>query len=165
MSDRQRENENIERDKVLSDEDSRERLTTKDMATGAAARRAPDKSDRIADSQASELSTTGDIASSREPAQTAEPAQAATSLFAEDETQQFRADWLTIQTQFVDNPRNAVKQADELVAATMKRLAEVFAGERNNLENEWDRGEDVSTEDLRIALQRYRAFFDRLLSV
>ena len=165
MNDRQRENENIERDKVLRDEDSRERLTTKDMATGDAARRAPDKSDRITHSQASEWSTTGDLASSREPAQTAEPAQSATSLFAEDETQQFRADWLTIQTQFVDNPRNAVKQADELVAATMKRLAEVFAGERNNLENEWDRGEDVSTEDLRIALQRYRAFFDRLLSV
>jgi len=47
----------------------------------------------------------------------------------------------------------------------MKRLAEIFAGERENLEREWDRGEDVSTEDLRIALQRYRSFFDRLLSV
>ena len=58
-----------------------------------------------------------------------------------------------------------VEQADELVAATMKRLAEIFSDEREQLEREWDRGEDISTEDLRIALQRYRSFFDRLLSV
>jgi hypothetical protein len=65
----------------------------------------------------------------------------------------------------VDNPGGAVKQADELVAAVMKRLAEVFADERSNLEQAWAKGEDVSTEDLRVALRRYRAFFDRLLSV
>jgi hypothetical protein len=58
-----------------------------------------------------------------------------------------------------------VEQADELVASAMKRLAEVFASERSALEGQWDRGDDVSTEDLRIALQRYRAFFDRLLSI
>jgi hypothetical protein len=50
------------------------------------------------------------------------------------------------------------------VAQVMKRLAEVFAEERSSLERQWDRGDDVSTEDLRIALQRYRSFFQRLLS-
>ena len=70
-----------------------------------------------------------------------------------------------IQVGFVDEPRRAVEQADSLVAGTMKRLAEIFADERNNLESQWDKGEDVSTEDLRLALRRYRSFFSRLLSV
>ena len=72
---------------------------------------------------------------------------------------------MNIQTQFVDEPRRSVEQADELVASAMKRLAEIFANERETLEQNWDRGDDVSTEDLRVALQRYRSFFDRLLSV
>ena len=72
---------------------------------------------------------------------------------------------MQVQTKFVDEPRRSVEEADQLVAGTMKRLAEVFAGERERLERDWDRGGDVSTEDLRIALQRYRSFFDRLLSI
>jgi hypothetical protein len=58
-----------------------------------------------------------------------------------------------------------VEQADNLVATAMKHLAEVFAGERQKLEGQWDRGDQVSTEDLRVALRRYRTFFGRLLSV
>jgi len=69
-----------------------------------------------------------------------------------------------IQTGFVDQPRRTVEQADELVAEVMQRLADGFAAERERLEEQWGRGEDVSTEDLRIALQRYRSFFQRLLS-
>jgi len=88
-----------------------------------------------------------------------------TPLFSPTEGQEFRSKWEKIQTGFVDEPRNAVKEADGLVAAAMKRLAEVFADERSKLEHEWDRGDNVSTEDLRIALRRYRSFFDRLLSV
>jgi hypothetical protein len=57
-----------------------------------------------------------------------------------------------------------VEQADELVATMMKRLAEGFATERERLEGQWGRGEDVSTEDLRVSLQRYRGFFERLLA-
>jgi hypothetical protein len=64
----------------------------------------------------------------------------------------------------VDEPRRTVEQADELVAQVMQRLAESFASERERLEGQWGRGEDVSTEDLRVALQRYRSFFQRLLS-
>lgn len=87
------------------------------------------------------------------------------SLFAEQEVGDLRHQWDTIQTGFVDEPRRAVENADALVASTMKRLAETFASERSGLEAQWDKGDDVSTEDLRIALQRYRAFFGRLLSV
>jgi hypothetical protein len=86
-------------------------------------------------------------------------------LFDKGESKELQARWDKIQTGFVDEPRKAVEQADELVAAAMKRLAEIFADERTNLEREWAKGEDVSTEDLRVALRRYRSFFDRLLSV
>jgi len=86
-------------------------------------------------------------------------------LFAQNDAQDFRTRWEKIQAGFVDEPREAVVQADELVAGVIKRLAEVFATERHNLETEWDKKDDVSTEDLRVALRRYRSFFDRLLSV
>jgi hypothetical protein len=65
---------------------------------------------------------------------------------------------------FVDDPRDAVENADALVAELMQRLADGFARERERLEGQWSRGEDVSTEDLRVVLQRYRSFFRRLLS-
>lgn len=86
-------------------------------------------------------------------------------LFADDETAELRRAWDEVQVGFVDEPRRSVEGADHLVAATMKRLAEIFAEERQRLESQWDRGDDVSTEDLRVALQRYRSFFTRLLSV
>jgi hypothetical protein len=87
------------------------------------------------------------------------------ALLPGNETGDLRQRWDTIQTGFVDEPRRAVEDADSLVAQTMKRVAEVFAQERSNLEQQWSRGEDVSTEDLRVALKRYRSFFDRLLTV
>ena len=86
-------------------------------------------------------------------------------LFPAAELEGLRTRWKEVQTAFVDEPRKAVEQADGLVASAMKRLAEVFAEERSKLEQQRDRGDNVSTEDLRIALQRYRSFFDRLLSV
>ena len=87
------------------------------------------------------------------------------ALLAENEVSEFRHQWDAVQTGFVDEPRWAVESADALVAKAMKRLAETFAEERSRLEFQWDRGDDVSTEDLRLALQRCRAFFGRLLSV
>jgi hypothetical protein len=86
-------------------------------------------------------------------------------LFATGEAQDLRTRWDSIQTAFVDEPRKSVESADNLVAATIKRLAEIFADERSKLEAQWGRGDNVSTEDLRVALQRYRSFFTRLLSV
>ncbi len=76
----------------------------------------------------------------------------------------FQQRWKEIQTRFVDEPRGAVEDADSLVANLMQQLAEGFAKERERLEAQWGRGEDISTEDLRVALQRYRTFFQRLLS-
>lgn len=76
-----------------------------------------------------------------------------------------RPRWADIQASFVDSPRRAVEEADKLVADATRRLADAFADARSDLEQEWDRGEEVSTEDLRIALRRYRTFFDRLLDV
>jgi hypothetical protein len=88
-----------------------------------------------------------------------------TMLFDDQAAADFRTRWTDIQSAFVDSPRSAVERADTLVAETMKRMAESFSAERASLEAQWDRGDDVTTEDLRIALQRYRAFFDRLLNV
>ena len=85
-------------------------------------------------------------------------------LLPREQNAEFQSRWEKIQTGFVDEPRRTVEQADELVAEVMKRLAEGFATERERLEGQWGRGEDVSTEDLRVALQRYRSFFQRLLA-
>jgi hypothetical protein len=86
-------------------------------------------------------------------------------LFSESEMDDFRSQWSKIQTGFVDEPRRTVEDADKLVAAVMQRLAEGFANERSGLEKQWDRGDNASTEELRVALQRYRSFFDRLLKL
>jgi hypothetical protein len=85
-------------------------------------------------------------------------------LLPDDQTERFTTRWEEIQASFVDEPREAVAQADALVADLMQRLAAGFSAERERLEGQWDSGDDVSTEDLRVALTRYRSFFDRLLS-
>jgi hypothetical protein len=85
-------------------------------------------------------------------------------LFPQNETQDLRTRWDKAQGMFVDEPRKAVEEADALVANAVKRIAELFADERAKLEQQWDRGDNVSTEDLRQALRRYRTFFDRLLN-
>jgi hypothetical protein len=81
-----------------------------------------------------------------------------------DDSEGLQSRWEEIQVRFVDEPRGAVEDADALVATVMQRLAEGFAQEREHLEAQWGRGEDISTEDLRVALQRYRSFFRRLLA-
>ena len=89
----------------------------------------------------------------------------ATPLFPEDQLRDLQSKWNNIQTGFVDEPRTAVQDADALVASTMQQLAEAFSRERTNLEQQWGRGDSVSTEDLRVAFQRYRSFFRRMLSL
>ena len=86
-------------------------------------------------------------------------------LLPKDCSDEMRTRWEKIQTGFVDDPRVAVQQADELVASAIKKLAESFADERGKLEADWSEGKDVSTENLRQALRRYRAFFQRLLAI
>jgi hypothetical protein len=95
---------------------------------------------------------------------TADTATKAGHLLAADDAEAFRARWTDVQHGFVDAPRQAVAQADGLVAELMQHLAKTFADERGRLEGQWDQGDDVSTEDLRTAFQRYRLFFERLLT-
>jgi hypothetical protein len=93
----------------------------------------------------------------------AEPTAGA--LFSPSEAQKFLGNWDAIQAGFVDEPRKSVEKADNLVSTVIHRLAEVFAEEHSKLEQQWERGDNVSTEDLRVTLQHYRSFFTRLLSV
>lgn len=99
------------------------------------------------------------------PEQAAARADQRAPLFHDDEAGGFRTRWEAIQTGFVDEPRAAVEQANALVDEIMNRLTDVFRNERSTLEQQWSKGESVSTEDLRVALKRYRSFFERLLSV
>jgi len=126
------------------------------------------------DSGRHEVTATGtdpDLASIAPPAAqaaadagTADTATKAGHLLAVDDAEAFRARWTDVQHGFVDAPRQAVEQADGLVAELMQHLAKTFADERGRLEGQWDQGGDVSTEDLRAAFQRYRLFFERLLT-
>jgi hypothetical protein len=154
-----------QRDEAAMKQPPEERkLSTADMAA-AATQRGPDQP---SDTTATERQAVPDAASTDVPKMANTERQAATqtmSLLAADEIPGFRSRWDAIQTGFVDEPRHSVEQADSLVAEVMKRLAETFADERAKLEQQWSQGDNVSTEDLRIALQRYRSFFDRLLTI
>jgi len=98
------------------------------------------------------------------PAAGAEPS-ADELLFARDNLSMLRSRWDDVQTAFVDDPTKCVQEADALVAEVVDQLAAGFSDARSRLESQWARGEDVSTEDLRLALRRYREFFERLLAV
>ncbi|MBC2638280.1 MULTISPECIES: hypothetical protein [unclassified Rhodococcus (in: high G+C Gram-positive bacteria)] len=112
------------------------------------------------------------------PARAAEPATPGTeppaardetssgqSLFAEDELSVLRLRWDEVQSSFVDDPKQCVQKADGLVQDVVDRLTTGFSEARSRLEEQWARGEEGSTEDLRLALKRYREFFQRLLTV
>jgi hypothetical protein len=149
--------------------DEQEELTTADLAQGSHAEVSPEETDteKLGPRPVgSERNAAERNLANRGTAQFGTTAnENATSLFPSNELENLRSRWSEVQTAFVDEPRKAVEQADNLVASAMKRLAEVFAEERSKLEKQWDRGDNVSTEDLRVALQRYRTFFQRLLSV
>jgi hypothetical protein len=111
-------------------------------------------------------SVRSDYAATRTPARRSVPAAPeATPLFPDQQLQDLKARWKEIQISFVDEPRTAVEQADSMVASTMQNLASAFTRERTNMEQQWDRGDNVSTEELRVAFQRYRSFFRLLLSL
>jgi hypothetical protein len=127
--------------------------------------------DRMPESGQSAGRSTADMAAAMkqssgktETAAPRSPDSGTAQLFAGDESEKFHSRWTDIQTGFVDEPRHAVEEADGLVAEVIQRLAQTFADERSKLEQQWGKGDDVSTEDLRVALQRYRSFFERLLA-
>ncbi|MFE6663877.1 hypothetical protein ACFVFH_09940 [Streptomyces sp. NPDC057697] len=101
-----------------------------------------------------------------EPARSPESAQSPGSapLIGPQDTEDLRARWQRIQQEFVDDPQRSVLAADELVAEVIRLLATTFADHKRGLEGQWHRGEEVATEDLRLALRQYRSFFDRLLT-
>lgn len=99
------------------------------------------------------------------PAETDVESPSEKTLFADDVLTMLRARWDQVQAVFVDDPRACVQKADGLVADVVQHLVTGFADARSGLEQQWGRGEEASTEDLRVALMRYREFFDRLLKV
>ncbi|MFG2486086.1 MULTISPECIES: hypothetical protein [Streptomyces] len=146
-------------------------LTTEDIANPGAASAAPDTrldEDRQAPTYPGEATadTRGDDARAEEatgyegeqPSTTDEP------LLAGEEAEGYRRAWREIQSRFVDDPQEAVKSADALVAEVMQTLAQTFSTRKQGLEGQWDQGEQVATEELRLALQQYRSFFNRLLN-
>ena len=106
-------------------------------------------------------------AESRNPSSSERPSHAeeALPLFDQAVAHDFRSRWNDIQVAFVDEPREAVRSADRLVSETIKQLTDSFTAGRQKLEEEWSRGGEDSTEALRLAFQRYRSYFNRLLSV
>lgn len=160
---------NVKDDRIKRDQQD-SNLTTADLARSAEEGK---RNEGRQTGDAARAGTTRDTGAGRWPLTAAAAATAASParegeyarLFSEGDAKDFRARWENLQVGFVDEPRRAVEQADSLVAEAIKRLAGVFADERQKLERQWDRGDNVSTEDLRVALQRYRAFFGRLLSV
>ena len=127
-------------------------LTTSDIAGTAT------EEERRAHQRADRRDQEGQTAKTDRGGEHAEP------LLPADQSDRFRQSWEGIQRDFVDRPRESVEQADALVADLMQRLAAGFSNERSRLESQWEGGDDVSTEDLRVALTRYRSFFQRLLS-
>jgi hypothetical protein len=85
------------------------------------------------------------------------------ALLNHEVSEQYRTRWNEIQGKFVDEPRVAVQQADSLVSDVIDQITQMFANEHGSLETQWNQGDDVSTEDLRMALQHYRSFFNRLV--
>ena len=86
-------------------------------------------------------------------------------LLSDQDCKNFRSRWENLQVGFVDEPRRAVEQADQLVTDAINSLAREFSSQREGLERQWHREQNVSTEDLRLAFRRYRSFFERLLSM
>lgn len=100
-----------------------------------------------------------------EPPRVDHESSTAETLFAGDDVSDLRARWAGVQAAFVDNPKECVQKADHLVSDLVEQLTAGFAQARSRLEEQWSRGQEASTEDLRMALMHYREFFDRLLAV
>lgn len=135
-------------------EDDRERRIKRDVADATVER--TENEERLREEQINE----------KQPANTPmNEEQELVPLFESSEAEKFRTQWLNIQGKFVDNPRESVREADELVAGVLKSVTMGFHERRTSLEKQWNSGDNVSTEDMRVALKRYRSFFDRLLTL
>jgi hypothetical protein len=132
-----------------------------------------EKDHATADSAATQMPTDQlEISRDRQPPETPSKIVAVTKegealapLFPAAVADDFRSRWSAVQGGFVDDPGQAVRHGDELVSEVLKSLADSFSGQRAKLEGQENQTDKASTEDLRIALRRYRAFFERLLSL
>jgi hypothetical protein len=126
---------------------------------------------RTADEDRSTARSESATAGSESPAGMAETSRPETetspdrSLFADDQLAGLRARWDSVQAGFVDDPEGCVQKADGLVSDVVEQLTTGFTEARSRLEQQWGRGEEASTEDLRVAFKRYREFFERLLAM
>lgn len=134
-------------------------LTTADLA---ATKERP-SAERSVNDESNGASAPGEVQRSRRDTRSNEEELA--PLFADNVSDRFRTQWDAVQSSFVDDPRQAVRRGDELVAQVMKNLAETFSEERARLESQLDRSDAANTENLRVALRRYRSLFKRLLSL
>ena len=124
----------------------------------------PAKKDSNDKAMPSSAGGTAAIARGSEPDVPKRDESAAAPLLASSEASKLKHRWEECQQHFVDEPKASVESADELVAEVMQKVASQFAATRESLEQQWDRGDRVSTEDLRLAMQKYRDFFNRLLA-
>jgi hypothetical protein len=135
-------------------------LTTADLAASANRRQSASSSDRPAMKE----NTDGVQTRTEETKPRTEETKLA-PLFTDDAARAFRSQWDVVQRGFVDDPQEAVRAGDELVAQVIKSLAESFSDQRSSLEGELNQTDRSSTENLRLALRRYRSFFERLLAI
>lgn len=131
-----------------------------DTPTGSGFATVEEEHEEIADNVLSDAKITSNIPPVELASKSVEPVVA---LLDHDESEHFRTRWNEVQGKFVDEPRSAVQQADALVSDVIQKITEMFTNEHGALEEQWKEGKDVSTEDLRKALQHYRSFFNRLV--
>jgi len=141
----------------MNGEPREKELTTEDLATSA---NRPASSIHKADQPVLEAINTDGVTQS-----TMKEDAVLAPLFTQHAATDFRSRWDVVQRSFVDDPRDAVRAGDELVAQVIKSLAETFADQRSDLESSHDKEGTPTTENLRLALRRYRSFFERLLSI
>jgi hypothetical protein len=132
------------------------KLTTADIANGGTAERTDSSEASSRREQSAAVAT--------EDTQMPDDSRSTEPLFSASDADRYREQWTSVQGEFVDQPREAVEQADRLVADLMQSLAAQFSETRAGLESQWTDDDNVSTEDLRVAMTRYRSFFERLLS-
>jgi len=162
---------------LTEDGTERRELHTEDLVASGAPERGADRSIASPTATIPAASTTATATGARtdEPSETSERSDVSelsgasrgddgSSTPLVGDVDGYRRRWEAVQTGFVDEPRRAVENADALVAEVITELATSFAQERGDLEGQWSKGDQVSTEDLRVSLRRYRSFFDRLLS-
>ena len=138
----------------MNDQRDQRTLTTADLAAAA------DPATRVPEQREGERST-----GAYNAAKNGDGSEQLAALFTPEVATDFRNRWNTVQSSFVDDPKDAVRHGDELVAQVMKSLAETFSNERTRLEEQFQTADQTSTEELRLAFRRYRSFFERLLSL